>query len=122
MKKLASLLVLLLAGIVLYGQGIVGTWEGSFTAPTPTGEEATLRLVFHIAETDDGYVTTGDSPDQGAYGFETTSTTFVDKELVVKIDDIDFVYTGKLIDDKNIEGGFLQMGMEFDINLVKKEE
>lgn len=122
MKKLASLLVLLLAGIVLYGQGIVGTWEGSFNAPDQMGGEVELTLVFHITKTDDGYSSTGDSPVQERYGFETTSTTFVDKELVIKIDDIDFVYTGKLIDDKNVEGGFIQMGMEFDVNLVKKEE
>jgi len=122
MKKLASLLVLLLAGITLYGQAIVGTWEGSFTAPTPDGGEATLKVVFHIESTDDGFSSTLDSPDQGAFGLETTGTTFENKELVVKKDDLDFVYTGKLIDDKNIEGGFLQMGMEFDMNLVKKEE
>lgn len=122
MKKIASLLVLLLAGIVLYGQGIVGTWEGSFKAPDQMGGEVEITLVFHIEKTDDGYSSTGDSPVEDQYGFETTSTTFVDKELVIKIDEVDFVYTGKLIDDKNIEGGFIQMGMEFDVNLAKKEE
>jgi hypothetical protein len=122
MKKLASLLVLLLAGIVLYGQGIVGTWEGSFTTQAPDGTDVTLRVVFHIEATDDGFTSTLDSPDQNALGLPTTETTFESKKLVVKKDDLDFVYTGKLIDDKNIEGGFTQMGGEMAMNLVKKEE
>jgi hypothetical protein len=120
MKKIISMLVFILAGVVLFGQDVAGTWEGSFNAPDQMGGEVELTLVFHITKTDDGYSSTGDSPVQDEYGFETTSTSFVDKELVIKIDDIDFVYTGKLIDEKNVEGGFIQMGMEFDVNLVKR--
>jgi len=122
MKKITTLIVLLLAGIALYGQGIVGTWEGSFTTQTPDGTDVTLRVVFHIKATDDGFTSTLDSPDQDAFDLPATATTFENKELVIKKDDLDFVYTGKLIDDKNIEGGFTQMGGEMEMDLVKKEE
>ena len=122
MKKITTLLIVLLAGITLYGQDVVGTWEGSFTAPTPDGGEATLKVVFHVSAADEGFTTTLDSPDQGAFDLETTSTSFENKELVVKKDDLDFVYTGTLIDKKNIKGSFTQMGMDFELNLTKKEE
>jgi hypothetical protein len=115
-------MVLLLAGIALYGQGIVGTWEGSSTLPTPDGGEVTLRIAFHLKATEDGYTSTMDSPDQNAFDLPTTSTTFTEKKLVIKKDDIMFEYAGTLVDDKNVNGSFTQAGMEFELNLVKKVE
>ena len=118
MKKITTLLVILLAGITLYGQDIVGTWEGSFDA----GDQGTLRVVFHIKATDDGYTSTADSPDQDAFDIATTSTTFKEKELVITIDDLDFIYTGKMSDAKTIKGSFTQMGGYMEMDLIKKEE
>lgn len=65
-----------------------------------------LAIVFHIEATDDGYSSEMDSPDQDAFGIETNETTFTDKVLVVKITDLNFLYTGTLPDKKNIEGSF----------------
>jgi len=107
--------------LTMYGQDIVGTWNGAFTVQTPEGD-VTLRIVFHIAEADDGYTSTLDSPDQGAAGIATDATTFADKELIVKISQLDFVYTGKLTEAKTIDGSFTQMGQTFDLDLTKKDE
>ena len=48
-------------------QDISGTWHGKLTVPT-----GSLTLVFHINQTGEGtYITTLDSPDQGANGIKT---------------------------------------------------
>ena len=121
MKKITTVVVLLLAVITMYGQDIVGTWNGSITAETPDGE-VTVRLVFHITATDDGFSSTMDSPDQDTLGIKTDATTFKNKELIIKLAQGDFVYTGKLVDAKNIKGSFTQMGATHELDLTKKEE
>ena len=122
MKRVKSILVLLLAVFTMYGQDIIGTWNGAFTVEPPEGDAATLRIVFHITTTDDGFASTLDSPDQNALGIPTDATTFENKALSVKISELDFVYTGELVDAKNIKGSFTQMGQTFDLNLTKQEE
>ena len=109
MKRVSTILVLLLAVCTLYGQDIVGTWNGAFTVQPPEGDEVTLRLVFHIEAADEGFTSTLDSPDQNAFDIATDATTFAEKELSIKIGQLDFVYTGKLTDSKNIDGSFTQM-------------
>lgn len=127
MKRVNTIFVLLLAVITMYGQDIVGDWHGSFTAEPPGGMAQTLRIVFHITATDNGFSTTFDSPDQDSpeqntFGLATDATTYENKELSIKVSRIEFVYTGKLIDAKNIKGSFTQMGQTFDLDLTKKEE
>ena len=124
MKKIATFVVLLLAVITMYGQDIVGTWNGSLAPPGGMGE---LRIVFHITATDNGFSTTFDSPDQNTpeqntIGLPTDATTYENKELSIKVGGIDFVYTGKLVDAKNIKGSFTQMGATSELDLTKKEE
>lgn len=122
MKRVYAIFIMLLALFSLYGQDIIGDWNGAFTVDTPEGEAVTLRIVFHITATDNGFTSTLDSPDQGGFGISTDATTFEEKELSIKIGELDFVYTGKLIDAKTIEGSFTQMGQTFDLNMTKKEE
>ncbi len=119
MKKIVSILVLIMAGVVLFGQDIVGTWNGAFAPPGGMGE---LRIVFHISATDNGYSSTLDSPDQNAFDLPTDTTTYKDKELTIKYGEIDFVYTGKLTGKKEVTGTFTQMGATYDLNLTKKDE
>ena len=58
-------------------QDISGTWHGKLTVPT-----GSLTLVFHINQTGEGtYITTLDSPDQGANLFRPVRTQF--KQFVV---------------------------------------
>jgi hypothetical protein len=119
MKRVTSIVVLLLAVFSLYGQDIVGTWEGAFTPPGGMGE---LRIAFHISAVDDGYTSTLDSPDQEAFGIPTDATSYKDKELSIKIAGLDFVYLGKLGEENVITGTFTQQGATFDLNMTKKEE
>lgn len=56
-------------------QDISGTWHGKLTVPT-----GSLTLVFHINQTGEGtYITTLDSPDQGANGIKTQTNHFVQR-------------------------------------------
>ena len=121
MKRVSTIFVLLLAVVALHSQDIIGTWNGSFTVEGPEGP-VTLRIVFHIDAADEGFTSTLDSPDQNAYDIATDATTFADKELSIKIGQLDFVYTGKLTDAKNIDGSFTQMGQTFDLDMTKSEE
>ena len=122
MKRILSILVLLLAVFSLYGQEIVGSWSGVLTIPDTGMGEGKLTLVLHITAAENGYTCTMDSPDQNALGIATDTTTFEDKELTVKVGSIDFVYTGKLTDATTIDGSFTQMGQTYDLDLTRKEE
>ena len=121
MKRVSTIIVLLLAVFAMYGQDIIGTWNGAFTVEGPEGP-VTLRIVFHIDAADEGFTSTLDSPDQNAFDIPTDATTFADKELSIKIGQLDFVYTGKLADAKNLDGSFTQMGQTFDLDMTKSEE
>ena len=122
MKRVNAILIMLLAVFSLCGQDILGDWNGSVTVEPPGGMATTLRIVFHITATDNGYTSTFDSPDQSEFGRATDTTTYEDKELTIKVSEIDFVYNGKLTDAKTIDGSFTQMGATFDLDLTKKEE
>lgn len=79
-------LVLLLAGLALSSslsaQDISGVWHGKLSLPT-----GSLTIVFHISQTEQGaYVTTLDSPDQGANGIKTQTTSFNDSTLTITYD------------------------------------
>jgi hypothetical protein len=122
MKRVYTILIMLLAVFSLYGQDIVGDWIGAITAESPEGMTVTRRIVFHINAADNGYTSTFDSPDQNAFGYVTDSTTYEDKELTITVEEHDFVYTGKLSDAKTIDGSLTQRGMTFDLDLTRKEE
>jgi hypothetical protein len=122
MKRVNTMIVLLLAVCTMYGQDIVGTWNGAFTVEPPEGEAVTLRISFHITASETGFTSTLDSPDQNAFGIATDATTYENTDLTVKISQLDFVYTGKLKDAKTIEGSFTQMGQTFKLDLTREEE
>ena len=91
-------------------QDISGTWHGKLTVPT-----GSLTIVFHINQAAQGtYVTTLDSPDQGANGIKTQATSFSDSILTIQIPVIHASYKGKLKSDKTITGTFTQ-GMPIPI-------
>lgn len=113
-------LVLLLAGLALSSslsaQDISGAWHGKLSLPT-----GSLTIVFHISQTEqDVYVTTLDSPDQGANGTKTQTTSFNDSTLIIQIPVIHASYKGKLNSDNTINGTFTQ-GMPLPLNLKKGE-
>ena len=82
--NLVTVITGLLTGLSLSSsasaQDISGTWHGKLTVPT-----GSLTLVFHINQTGEGtYITTLDSPDQGANGIKTQTTSFKDSILTVQ--------------------------------------
>jgi len=117
MKRTTTIIILLLAVFSMYGQEIVGTWSGAIE--TPQGQ---LRITFNISETDEGYTSTLDSPDQNAFGIAVDTTVYKKPELRIKVNQIDFLYEGTLIGETTIKGTMKQMGQTLELNLTKKEE
>ncbi len=80
-----------------------GIWEGKLDIGT------TIRAVFHISTDATGkIVTTMDSPDQGARGIATDSTTIKGDSIIVSMSKLMAVYRGKLTDEANISGSLKQ--------------
>ncbi len=117
LKRTTTILILLLAVFSMYGQEIVGTWNGA--VETPNGN---LRINFHISEADEGYTTTFDSPDQKAFGIPVDTTKYKKPELTLKVNQIDLLFEGSLTEENSIKGTMTQMGQTIDLNLTKKEE
>lgn len=118
--RIVMLITGLLTGMFLSSsvsaQGISGTWHGKLSIPT-----GSLTIVFHISQTEQGgYVTTLDSPDQGANDIKTQATSFNDSILIIQIPAIHASYKGKLNNDQTINGTFTQ-GMPLPLNLEKGE-
>jgi dienelactone hydrolase len=82
----------------------VGDWRGVLDlGPTQ------LPLVIHVAQDGDGFSTTLDSPDQGAFGIPTTSTTIRNDSLLIDI----AMIQGRLdlaVGADSLRGTFSQMG------------
>lgn len=101
---------------ILSAQDVSGTWSGQLVLPT-----GNLTIVFHITSTPSGgYTTTLDSPDQGANGIGTESTTLQDSILNIKIPLIQALYQGKLNADQTITGTFVQ-GRPIVLDLKKRK-
>lgn len=117
MKKIAALLILAMATCSLFAQDISGTWNGAFEVQ---GQK--LRININLTASENGYTSTLDSPDQDAYGIPVDTTTYAKPDLRIVINDLNFVFTGKLTGEHTIDGGFTQMGQTFDLDFTKKEE
>lgn len=96
---------------------IIGKWSGILEVQ---GTE--LSLIFHVSEEGEGYTTVMDSPDQGAMGIPTTSTTFEDQVLTISAEDMKLKFVGKLTEDgETIKGTFNQGAMSVPLELTKGE-
>ena len=85
---------------------IDGAWMGSLELGA-----VTLRVVFHIVNTEDGLIATMDSPDQNAKGLPTTLVTRDGANLTIEAKSIGGLYQGKIAADlSSIDGTFTQMG------------
>jgi uncharacterized protein len=85
---------------------IDGAWMGTLE----TGA-ISLRVIFHITNTDDGLTATLDSPDQGMKGIPTTSVTRADANLKIEVKSIGGVFEGKISKDLSaIDGNWSQGG------------
>jgi hypothetical protein len=117
MKKITTLIILLLAVVAISAQDISGTWTGAMEIP-----QGQIRFNFNISQTDDGYISTMDSPDQNALGLAVDTTIFKKPELTIKAAQWNIEYVGKLQDDTNIKGTFTQHGQALELNLKKKTQ
>lgn len=94
---------------------VAGDWSGSIS--TPGGD---LSVVLHVVEADDALSATMDSPDQGAYGFVASTTTFVSDTLTIEFAEIGGSYVAT-VSDEGLTGSWSQGGMTFDLDLVPHE-
>lgn len=97
---------------------IDGTWAGALD----TGATK-LRIVFHIANTEDGLTATMDSPDQGANGLPVTAVTRDGSSLKLELKQAGGVFEGK-IDDKltTIDGTWTQGGGSLPLVLKRVKD
>lgn len=115
MKTLLLVLIAFLTSLSLTAQNITGEWNGALKV-----QGTQLRLVFTITKTDTGISATMDSPDQGAKGIPTTTTTFENSILRITIANAKIEYEGTLGNDNIIVGTFKQGGQSFPMNLSKE--
>lgn len=114
MKKIIAIVILLIITTSAVAKPIVGDWHGQLKI-----QSMKLRISFHVTQTGDAYHSTMDSPDQGAMGIPTTSTTFKDNILQIEMKNMNAKFEGRLADGK-ISGTFKQGGMDLPLVLLQK--
>jgi len=113
-KLLLFIFTVIFSPTLTNAQDIVGSWNGTLKI----NDKMQLRLVLNITQTDGGYKSTLDSPDQGVKGIPATKTTFNDGILKFEVPSAKIVYTGTLKDGKFI-GTFTQNNNDLPLELVK---
>lgn len=102
MKKSLILLFLLFSSI-LFSQDISGSWTGTIEI-----QGSKLPLNFNFTKTAQGYSATMDSPNQGAKDIPMDEVTFSDKNISISFKAAGIKYSGKWINDSEINGEFHQ--------------
>ena len=80
MKKTILILISVLTTFSMYGQDITGKWNGILKV-----QGVQLRLAFNIVQTDNGYSSTMESPDQGAFGISVSSISYESSILKLEL-------------------------------------
>jgi hypothetical protein len=97
---------------------IDGAWSGTLD----TGS-AKLRVVFHIANTEDGLIATMDSLDQNVKGTPMTSATRDGASLKIEAKQIRGSFSGKISPDlSTIDGTWSQGGAELPLVLKRSKD
>ncbi len=117
MKITMYLFIAIFMSMSSFSQDISGTWTGELAV-----QGTKLKLNFNIDKDGSTHKATMDSPSQGAYGIPASNVTFTNPELEIEIVSAGISYKGKLIDDSNIDGIFIQGGREFDLDLTRSKE
>ena len=122
MKRLILVGLILLLVTPTFSQEIdlTGIWTGKLALPN----SIELTVVFNLSKDDSGkYSTVLDSPDQGAKGIPTESTSIIDDSILIKIPVIQGSFSGKIFyDEMKIVGKWSQAGMSLDLTLNKVEK
>jgi len=116
MRKTVLVLFVILTNLSIYAQDISGTWNGILKV-----QGTQLRLVFNITQTEKGYSSTMDSPDQGAKGIPVTSTNYENSILKLEVSNAEIKYEGTLDKEGAFNGTFKQGGQSFPLILTKKK-
>ena len=97
---------------------IAGQWLGKITV----GNNSML-VIFNISLDDNGgYMSTMDSPSQGAKGIPVTETTLVERTVVIDIKIAGATFAGVMdLDGKVINGHWSQSGQKFELVLSRKQ-
>lgn len=106
----------MLSHIVSFSQDIIGQWNGLLNT-----QGSTLRIAFNISKSQGRYNSTIDSPDQGATGIPTDSTSFENLTLTIEINNPKIHFEGMWIFGDSIVGIFNQNGQNLPLTLSKSE-
>jgi uncharacterized protein len=117
---LIALILYPICQITAQQKDISGIWTGKLALPN----SIELTIVFNLAQNDSGiYSSTLDSPDQGAMGIPTVSTTINGDSILINIPAVKGLYTGKIFYDvMKIDGKWSQGGMSLDLVVNKVEK
>jgi uncharacterized protein len=116
MKNFTLLFISSLAVLHMFGQDISGPWYGVLKV-----NEMQLHLVFNVKDSGDVYISTMDSPDQGANGIAVSKTSFHDSLIKFDLVNLGINYEGKLGSSNTISGIFRQAGREIPLVLSKEK-
>ena len=99
---------------IAQSEKFAGTWHGILHVGSD------LRIVFHIAQTENGsLVSKADSPDQYVFGIKCDTAFIKNKEITIELKNLNASFTGKLINDTVITGNFVQQSA-IPLTLEKK--
>ncbi len=117
-KHLITVAILFLLSTTGFSQlaNFSGSWYGTLNVGID------LRIVFHIAQNENGNLTaTADSPDQSAFGLKCDTTYFNNDAIVIEMKNMGASFTGKRINDSVITGKFIQR-TEIPLTLINKKD
>ncbi len=113
MKIITISLISIVTVFNLIAQDFTGQWNGLLKI-----REAQISVVFHVTKTDDGFISTMDSPDQGVKGFPVSKTTVDNMKIKLEVASFQIEYSGELKGNEII-GTFKQSRTELPLNLFR---
>jgi len=114
MQNFLILLITLFTSSLVTAQDITGKWNGALKV-----HGTQIRVIFNVTETDNGFSSTMDSPDQGAKDIPVTKTTFENSKIKFEVSNLMMAYNGELKGNEII--GILKQGsQELPLNLSRK--
>ncbi|WP_459209759.1 alpha/beta hydrolase family protein [Aquimarina rhabdastrellae] len=119
MISIAKIIVkaaLYLLTTVISAQMVTGSWSGNLDV-----QGTKIPLTFNITQEDQTYITTLDSPSQGAMGLATSSTKIDGKTIHIDASGLGIIFDGN-IEGKSIKGTFKQNGMELPLTLTPSKD
>jgi pimeloyl-ACP methyl ester carboxylesterase len=115
MKKIHIILLIALSSVTSNAQEIVGTWQGSLEI-----QGMNLPIVFNISKSENGLISTMDSPKQGAKDIPVTATKFENDTLSITMQNLRLKFVG-ILEKGKVDGVFSQNGMKMPMLLSKIE-